>query len=239
MANELSTSGASEAARIELKSYNVTIPMGSLSIGVDNIHHDVFLSPKFVQAARDYLFDLFRQSTSAAFFPGMELRNTRAPDHSGFRKLLSELLQSALTQAKYQKNIEIDLVFRLSVLKFLTYEMGNQFANLIHEGKVWIRQRGEHFERSQQAHVIKARLSELQSARRAVIRRIGLQVAQIVVDVEDNVISKSPRTPKRFRHIPPCWKRFRPFATTSPCSKSSAKKPASASNAAKVFSGNS
>jgi len=42
--------------------------MGSLSIGVDNIHHDVFLSPKFVQAARDYLFDLIRQSTSATYF---------------------------------------------------------------------------------------------------------------------------------------------------------------------------
>jgi hypothetical protein len=193
MANELASPSAGEAARIDLKSYNVTIPMGSLSIGVDNIHHDVFLSPKFVQAARDYLFDLFRQSTSATFFPGMELRNTRTPDHSGFRKLLSELLQSALTQAKHQKNIEIDLVFRLSLLKFLTYEMGNQFANLIHEGKVWIRQRGEHFERSQQAHVIKARLSELQSARRSVIRRTGQQVAQLVVDVEDNVISKTRR----------------------------------------------
>jgi len=193
MANELSTSGSSEAARIELKSYNVTIPMGSLSIGVDNIHHDVFLSPRFVQAARDYLFDLIRQSTSAAYFPGIELRNMRTADHSGFRKLLSELLQSALTQAKYQKNIEIDLVFRLSLLKFLTFEMGNQFANLVHEGKEWIRQRGEHFERSQQAHVIKARLSELQSARRTVIRRIGQQVAQIVVDVEENVVSKTRR----------------------------------------------
>ena len=193
MTNELASPSTSEAARIELKSYNVTIPMGSLAIGVDNIHHDVFLSPKFVQAARDYLFDLIRQSTSATFFPGIDFRNMRTPDHSGFRKLLSELLQSALTQAKYQKNIEIDLVFRLSLLKFLTFEMGNQFANLIHEGKEWIRQRGENFERSQQAHVIKARLSELQSARRAVIRRIGLQVAQVVVDVEDNVISRTRR----------------------------------------------
>src|SRR5258708_16324311 len=193
MVNSILTPSATEAARIELKSYNATIPMGSLAIGVDNIHHDVFLSPKFVQAARDYLFDLIRQCTSAAYFPGIELRNMRAPDHSGFRKLLSELLQSALTQAKYQKNIEIDLVFRLSVLKFLTYEMGNQFANLIHEGKVWIRQRGEHFERSQQAHVIKARLSELQSARRAVIRGVGQQVAYVISEVEDSVISKTRR----------------------------------------------
>jgi hypothetical protein len=193
MPNELLTPSAAEQARTELKSYNVTIPMGSLAIGVDNIHHDVFLSPKFVQAARDYLFDVIRQSTSSTYLPGIELRTSRVPDGTGFRKLLSELLQSSLTQAKYHKNIEIDLLFRLSLLKFLTFEMVNQFANLILEGKEWIRKRGEHFERSQQAHVIKARLSELQSARRGVLRRVGQQVAQIVADVEDNVIAKARR----------------------------------------------
>jgi hypothetical protein len=193
MPNELLTPSATEEARTELKSYNVTLPMGSLAIGVDNIHHDVFLSPKVVQAARDYLFDVIRQHTSSTYLPGIELRATRGPDSPAFRKLLSELLQSSLTQAKYHKNIEIDLLFRLGLLKFLTFEMGNQFANLILEGKEWIRKRGEHFERSQQAHVIKARLSELQSARRGVIRRVGQQVAQIVIDVEDVVISKARR----------------------------------------------
>jgi class 3 adenylate cyclase len=184
---------ATEAARTELKRYNVTIPMGSLSIGVDNIHHDVFLSPKFAQATRDNLFDLMRQNTKAAYFPGIELRPTRGPDSAAYRKLLVELLQSGLTQAKYHKNIEMDLLFRLTLLKFLMAELGNQFANVILEGKAWIRQRGEHFERSQQAHVIKARLSELQSARRTVIRTVGQQVAQIHVDVEENVISKARR----------------------------------------------
>ena len=184
---------ATEAARIELKSYNTTIPMGSLAIGVDNIHHDVFLSPKFVQASRDYLFDLIRQSTKATYFAGIELRAVKGPDSAAFRKLLTDFLQSSLTQAKYQKNIEIDLVFRLALLKFLTLEISNQFANLILEGKEWIRQRGENFERSQQAHVIKSRLSELQSARRGVIRGVGQQVAQIVADVEENVIVKARR----------------------------------------------
>src|SRR5260370_7135949 len=193
MLNELLTPSATEEARTELKSYNVTIPMGSLAIGVDNIHHDVFLSPKFVQAACGYRFDVIRQRTSSTYLPGIELRASRVPDGTGFRKLLSELLQSSLTQAKYHKNIEIDLLFRLSLLKFLTFEMVNQFANLILEGKEWIRKRGEHFERSQQAHVIKARLSELQSARRGVLRRVGQQVAQIVADVEDNIIGKARR----------------------------------------------
>ena len=193
MPDELLSLSPTEEPPTELKSYNITIPMGSLAIGVDNIHHDVFLSPRFVQAARDYLFDLIRQHTSSTYLPGIELRASQGPDHAGFRRLLSEMLQSSLTQAKYHKNIEIDLLFRLSLLKFLTFEIGNQFANLILEGKEWIRQRGEHFERSQQAHVIKARLSELQSARRGVIRRVGQQVAQIVIDVEDNVIAKGRR----------------------------------------------
>src|SRR5437763_16885905 len=92
---------SSDRSGIELKSYNVSIPMGTLAIGVDNIHHDVFLSPKFVQAARDYLLDLIRQNTSSVQFPGMEQRTTRGPDSIAFRKLLSELLQSALTLAKY------------------------------------------------------------------------------------------------------------------------------------------
>ncbi|PYT74659.1 MAG: hypothetical protein DMG39_02370 [Acidobacteria bacterium] len=193
MSNELSIFSSSEASGISLKSYNVSIPMGTLAIGVDNIHHDVFLSPKFVQAARDYLLELIRQNTSSAQFPGMEPRTSRGTDSAAFRKLLSELLQSSLTQAKYHKNIEIDLLFRLSLLKFLISEIGNQFANIILEGKEWIRQRGEHFERSQQAHVIKARLAELQASRRAVVRRVGQQTAQILAEVEENTIAKTRR----------------------------------------------
>ena len=192
MPNILQPSGM-EAAWIELKRYNTTIPMGSLAIGVDNIHHDVFLSPRFVQAAREYLFDLIRHHTKGSYVAGTELRAVKGPDHTTFRKLLTEFMQSAITQAKYQKNIEIDLLFRLALLKFLTFEITNQFANLVLEGKEWIRQRGEHFERSQEAHVIKSKLSELQSSRRKVIRVVGQQVAQMVVDAEENVVSKARR----------------------------------------------
>ena len=181
------------APRIELTSYNLMLPMGTLAIGVDNIHHDVYLSPRFVQASRDYLFELIRQHTASNFMSGVELRNARSIDGAGFRKLLSELLQSAVTQAKFYKNVEIDILFRLAILKFITQELVNQFANIILEGKEWIRQRGEHFERSQQAHVLKAKLTELQSARRGVLRVVGQQVAQMVVDAEENVVCKTRR----------------------------------------------
>ena len=77
MANAQAPPGPSDTALIELKSYNLTIPMGTLSIGVDNIHHDVFLSPRFLQSTRDYLFNLIRQSVAAPFISGIELRETQ------------------------------------------------------------------------------------------------------------------------------------------------------------------
>jgi len=193
MANSILTLNTSEAGGIELKSYSVTIPMASLAIGIDNIHHDVFISPRFVQTAREYLFDLIRQHTKGSYVAGTELRAVKGPDHTTFRKVLTDFMQSAVTQAKFHKNIEIDLLFRLGLLKFLNQEIGNQFANLIQEGKEWVRKRGEHFERSQEAHVIKAKLSELQTSRRRVIRVVGQQVAQMVVDAEENVVSKARR----------------------------------------------
>jgi hypothetical protein len=193
MANESINPGLADGARDGLKSYNVTLPMSSLSIGVDNIHHDVFLSPKFVQVAREYLFDLIRQNTSGTYLSGIEFRNAKPVDSTTFRKLLTELLQNSLAKAKQQKNIEIDLLFRLAILKFLSAELVNQFASVILDVKEYIRKRGEYFERSQQAHVIKARLSEMQSARRDVLRIIGQLVAQICLDIEENVIVKARR----------------------------------------------
>ena len=158
-------------------------------------------SPKFAQAARDYIFDLIRQNTKASYFPGIELRATRGPDNAAFRKLLIDLLQSALTQASTTRILKWTCMFSVDVAEIPDVEIGNQFANLILEGKEWIRQRGEGFERSQQAHVIKSRLSELQSARRVVIRAVGQQVAQMLMDVEENVIVKARRAlfRRRFR----------------------------------------
>jgi len=193
MPTGLFQSSVTEANKSALRSYNVVLPMSSLTIGVDNIHHDVYLSPKFVQAARDYLFDLIRQNASTSYLSGIEFRSSKPVDSAAFRKLLTELLRSSLTTAKHQKNIEIDVLFRLAILKFLTSELQNQFANVILDGKEYIRKRGEYFERSQQAHVFKARLTEMQSARRDVLRLIGQLVAQILTDIEENVIAKSRR----------------------------------------------
>jgi len=100
-------------------------------------------------------------------------------------------LHAGLQQAKYEKNIEVDLLLRVALTKYLTQEIGTQFANLLLEAKEWIRGRGEHFDRSGHAHVVKARLAELQADRRNLFRIVGQHVFQVIQEIEENSLARS------------------------------------------------
>jgi class 3 adenylate cyclase len=107
--------------------------------------------------------------------------------------MLADLLQAGLTHAKYCKNIELDILLRLGVLKLLTSEIHTQFANALLECKEWIRARGEYFERSEKAHVMKAHLAELQGDRRNIVRLAGQQLYQMLAELEEGVLSNARR----------------------------------------------
>ena len=198
------------ASRVNLKPYVAELPLGSLAVGVDNIHHDVFLSPSFVEMTEAYLLDFIRQTANLPFLSQTDRtqperrqperrppvrrdadRKARAPEVSTWKRHLSELLHAGLQLAKYEKNIEIDLLLRVALLKFLTQEIGTQFANLMLEGKEWIRSRGQHFDHTEQAHVIKARLAELQADRRNLFRHVGQHVFQAIQEIEEGTLAKS------------------------------------------------
>jgi class 3 adenylate cyclase len=193
-------------ARINLKAYSAELSLRSLAVGVDNIHHDVFLSPAFVESTEAYLLEFIRQTVNLPFLtqkdrsttdrratPRREAdkKNVRPADAVSWKKQLSDLLHSGLQKAKFEKNIEIDLILRATLLKYLTQEIGAQFANILLEAKEWIRGRGEHFDRSEQAHVIKANLAELQADRRNLFRKVGQHVYQAILDIEDNSLGRS------------------------------------------------
>jgi hypothetical protein len=193
-------------ARVNLRSYSAELPLGTLAVGVDNIHHDVFLSPTFMESTEAYLLEFIRQSANLTFLSQTDRLQTnrrtpvrretdrktpRAPEAPSWKRQLSDLLQAGLQQAKYEKNIEIDLLLRVTLLKYLTQEIGTQFANLLLEAKEWIRGRGEHFDHTEQAHVIKARLAELQADRRNLFRNVGQHVFQAIQELEENSLGRS------------------------------------------------
>src|ERR1019366_9061503 len=152
-----------------------------------------------------YLLDFIRQTANLTFLSQTDRsqperrqaqrresdRRARAPEVATWKRQISDLLHAGLQHAKYEQNIEIDLVLRVALLKFLTKEISTQFANLILEAKEWIRSRGGHFDHTEQAHVIKARLAELQADRRNMFRQVGQHVFQALMEIEENSLARS------------------------------------------------
>jgi hypothetical protein len=180
-------------ARMKLESYNAEIRLDGLTLGVDNIHYDVYLSPRFVEFTQKYLLDLIRQTINVSLFYGKDRKPTGSPEHSAFRRLLTEILQESLKHAKYRQTIQTDILHQLAILKFITIELGSQFSSILVECKDWIRGRGELFEHSEQAHVMRAKIAEIQADRKNVVRQVGETLCRIWREVDEGTLSKSRR----------------------------------------------
>jgi hypothetical protein len=180
-------------ARMKLEPYSAEIRLPNLTPGVDNIHYDVFLSPRFVDFTKKYLQDLVRQGVNVSLFYGKDRKQSGAPEHGAFRKLLTEVLQASVTRAKFQQSIESDILHQLALIKHLTSEITVQFSSILVECKDWIRARGEHFEHSEQAHVLRAKIAEMQADKKNVFRQVGETLCRIWREVEEGTLSKSRR----------------------------------------------
>src|ERR1700722_7544450 len=110
-------------ARMKLEPYSADIRLESLALGIDNIHYDVFLSPRFVEFTRKYLLDLIRQTVNVTLMYGKNLKKTTPPEHAAFRRLLTEVLEASITKAKLAGSVETDILHRLALLKFITTEI--------------------------------------------------------------------------------------------------------------------
>ncbi|HYL47298.1 MAG TPA: hypothetical protein VEU52_09745 [Candidatus Limnocylindrales bacterium] len=180
-------------ARMKLEPYSAELRLPNLTLGLDNIHYDVYLSPRFVELSRKYVYDLLRQAVNVTLAYGKDRKQSGAPEHAAFRKMLTEILQESQKRAKYLGSIETDLLHRLAILKSLSVDLGSQFSSILVECKDWIRARGELFEHSEQAHVMRSKISEIQADRKNIIREAGETLHRIWHEVEDGALSKSRR----------------------------------------------
>src|ERR1700686_2631489 len=122
-------SSTTHPARMKLEPYPAEIRLPNLTLGTDNIHYDVYLSPRFVEFTRKYLLDLVRQTVNISLVYG-DRKQSGTPEHGAFRKMLIEVLQESITRAKFQQSIETDLLHQLALLKHISSELGNQFSSI-------------------------------------------------------------------------------------------------------------
>ncbi|HEV8492231.1 MAG TPA: hypothetical protein VGR76_08160 [Candidatus Angelobacter sp.] len=175
-----------------------------LATGIDNLRHDVYLSPKFSETARQYINklvakhgnveELIAEERSAVRVPPRQQPN-RQSDSTEFKRLLTELHVASLNRAKAESNVSLDLLFRLAILKFQRTELLNQYAQVLER----CRARVKYYEAPRQSGnsrtlEMRERLAGFQINKKNVLRRAGQDLFVLLREAEKETLGRTRRS---------------------------------------------
>jgi hypothetical protein len=185
-----------------------SIVLEGLTVGVDNLRHDVVLSPRFVEAARGHVMRLIvrhgelegllaAEATQKPQGPSW-MRNaaagaTRAPaEKSDWKTLLGELHLAALNRAKKEENISVDLLARMAVTKFLRTEMHQQFAQVLERCRVLLK----NYEGIRQGKAVeyRERVAAFQVRKKIILRKTGQDLFETLREIEKETLARMRRS---------------------------------------------
>lgn len=202
--------------QFKLVQYVPTLTLERLNPGVDNVRHDVFLSKPFCDKAGSHIRHMHAKygqvedlaasqaasDTSVSFRPPSIFQRPGPQDkaqpvkaEADFKTLLSGLLTTALNRAKNEGNINIDLLARAAVIKFLRAELLTQF-NVVLER---CRARLQSYETVRSAHQAKAieareRVARYQVNKKHILRKTGQELFETLREAEKETLGRMRRS---------------------------------------------
>ncbi len=200
--------GAEEMLPPHLTSYTPELSLDNLQLGVDNLRHDVHLSPRFVDQVRLHLARLIARHGGvepmlAADAPVRSLGHNYLGSNpvmkplagagaSELKTLLGELHVAALNRAKAAGNLSVDLLARVAIIKFLRTELNSQFAQLLERGRAMLKS----YEgvRQQTALEYRERVAAFQVAKRIILRKAGQELFRTLREVEKETLIRMRRS---------------------------------------------
>jgi class 3 adenylate cyclase len=193
-------------SQFTLASYVPRLTLQGLVAGVDNLRPDVYLSEKFTEIARIHLANLIEQRGDVEQLarvpkenPFGDSRYGRAHvkddalpvvevDYPGeFKRHLSGLQLASLRRAREGDDLQLDLLCRVGLVKFLRTELSLQFTQVLQRCKENLKKRDERLERQQM--VLRDRFLHFQVNKRQVLRSVSEDVLATLWEVEREVAS--------------------------------------------------
>lgn len=182
------------------------VALDGISVGVDNLRHDVVLSAKFAELARA---QITRQLTRHGELDGVlksDSQSNQGPswirnqaqaahpkqDRGEWKIALGELLLASLNRAKKESNLSIDLLARLAVTKFLRVEMNLQFAQVVERCRVQLK--GYDNARQQSAVEYRERIAGFQVRKKIILRKTGQEIFETLREVEKSTLARTRRS---------------------------------------------
>src|SRR5580700_10004604 len=185
-----------------------SLVLEGLAVGVDNLRHDVALSPRFVEAARAQVMRLIvrhgeLEGLMAAETPqhnqGPSWLRTAASGHSrtkaeksDWKPLLTELHLAALNRAKKEEKLSIDLLARLAVTKFLRTEMNQLFPQVLERCRVLLKA----YEGIRQGKGVeyRERVAAFQVRKKIILRKTGQDLFETLREIEKETLARTRRS---------------------------------------------
>jgi len=184
------------------------VSLEGLSVGVDNLRHDVVLSPRFAEAARAQIARLIARhgelegllaaeapvSTQGPSWMRDQAKKAVRPKHdsSDWRSLLTELQVASLNRAKREFKLSVDLLARMAVTKFLRTEMSQQFLQVLERCRVLLKTYDNM--RQQKAHEYRERLAQFQVRKKIILRKTGQEIFETLREVEKSTLARTRRS---------------------------------------------
>jgi len=188
-----------------LTTFVAALSLENLQVGVDNLRHDVHLSPKFVDQIRLHLTRLLARhgdvegliAAEAAQRPGNHFTAWKPgqksqPEPVDLKSLLTELHVVALNRAKAEGNQLLDLLARTAILKFLRVEIHSQFAQILERCRMMLKS----YEgvRPQRALEYRERVAAFQVAKKIILRKTGQDLFRTLREIEKETLGRTRRS---------------------------------------------
>lgn len=201
------------ATQLRLSTYTPELWLSGLVTGVDNIRHDVSLSPKFIELLRGHMLyliarhggveDMVKEEPVRLNQPTLPVTMrrpeaatpaTKPADRAGeLKKAISELQIAALNQAKSQGNISIDLLLRLAIIQLIRQEQTNQFAKVQERCREKLKT-VEGPRADPKVHTMRDRFMSLQVSKKIVLRKAGEELFATLREVEKEGVARMRRS---------------------------------------------
>ncbi len=184
------------------------VALEGIAVGVDNLRHDVVLSPRFVELARAQIARLIArhgeiegllmaEAPQQSQAPSWMRRQLGAPprskdDPAEWKSVLTELQVASLNRSKKEFNLSVDLLARLAVTKFLRSEMSLQFAQVVERCRVLLKSYDNM--RAQKAHEYRERVAAFQVRKKIILRKTGQEIFETLREVEKSTLARTRRS---------------------------------------------
>ena len=173
-----------------------------LVLGVDNIRHDVYLSPTFISTTRKIVTRLLARHAGVEKAGEEAGQLTWAKEVESYKQLYREMMRDAVTKAKGQREVQIVFLAQAALTKMLIEEIRSQYDHLIGRIKKAVRKSelAMHGD-SAEGPKLSSKLQRIAQDKDTILQQVGKEICGFWTEVERQSVLPmheavfGPRTP--------------------------------------------